>query len=192
MAAINNLAAPKQGVEQMTNSTLASGVSRRSFVTSSSAALMLTATAVIHPIEAWGLETKGLAPATVQTLIQASRDIYPHDRLADRFYALAVKDFDTETAADAKLKALFEDGVTKLDAAARVAHGVPYAQVGWEEDRVALLKKIETTPFFKTLRSGLVTGLYNQKELWPLFGYEGSSADKGGYIERGFDDLTWL
>jgi len=25
-----------------------------------------------------------------------------------------------------------------------------------------------------------------------LFGYEGSSADKGGYIERGFDDLTWL
>jgi len=46
--------------------------------------------------------------------------------------------------------------------------------------------------FFKTLRSGLVIGLYNQKELWPLFGYEGSSADKGGYIERGFDDLTWL
>jgi hypothetical protein len=25
-----------------------------------------------------------------------------------------------------------------------------------------------------------------------VFGYEGSSADKGGYIERGFDDLTWL
>jgi hypothetical protein len=180
------------GVEQMQDSKPAGAVSRRSFVKSSSAALILTATAVIHPIEAWGLEAKGLAPATVQTLIQASRDIYPHDRLADRFYALAVKDFDTKTAADPKLKALFEEGVAKLDAAGRAAHGVPYVQVGWEEERVALLKRIETTPFFKTLRSGLVTGLYNQKELWPLFGYEGSSADKGGYIDRGFDDLTWL
>jgi hypothetical protein len=180
------------GVAEMPDSKPADAVSRRSFVKSSSAALILTATAVIHPIEAWGLEAKGLAPAAVQTLIQASRDIYPHDHLADRFYALAVKDFDIKTAADPKLKALFEGGVAKLDAAARAAHGVPYVQVGWEEERVALLKRIETTPFFKALRSGLVTGLYNQKEIWPLFGYEGSSADKGGYIDRGFDDLTWL
>jgi hypothetical protein len=176
----------------MTESTPAGGVSRRSFVTSSSAALIVTATAVIHPIEAWGLEAKGLAPAALQTLIRASRDIYPHDRLADRFYAVAVKDFDTKAAADPKQKALLEEGIAKLDGAARAAHGVPYVQVGWEEERVALLKRIETTPLFKTLRSGLVTGLYNQKEVWPLFGYEGSSADKGGYIDRGFNDLTWL
>ena len=176
----------------MPDSKLIGGVSRRSFVKSSSGALILTATAVIHPIEAWGLESKGLAPPAVQTLIQASRDIYPHDRLADRFYALAVKDFDVKAVADPKVKALFEEGLAKLDAAARAAHGVPYVQVGLEEDRVALLTRIETTPFFKSLRSGLVTGLYNQKEIWPLFGYEGSSADKGGYIERGFNDLTWL
>jgi len=25
-----------------------------------------------------------------------------------------------------------------------------------------------------------------------MFGYEGASADKGGYIERGFDDIDWL
>jgi len=42
------------------------------------------------------------------------------------------------------------------------------------------------------VRSSLVVGLYNQKEVWPIFGYEGSSADKGGYIERGFSDITWL
>ena len=69
---------------------------------------------------------------------------------------------------------------------------MPYVEVGWEEDRVALLKQIEATTFFRKLRAGLVTGLYNQKEIWPLFGYEGSSADKGGYIHRGFNDLTWL
>ena len=165
------------------------GLSRRSFLSS---ALVLTATAVIHPIEAWGLEPKSLSPAAMQTLIQASRDIYPHDRLADRFYAVAVKEFDTKAAADPKLKALLEEGVVKLDVEARDAYKVPYAEIGWEEERVAVLKRIEATPFFKTLRSGLVTGLYNQKEIWPLFGYEGSSADKGGYIDRGFNDLKWL
>jgi hypothetical protein len=24
------------------------------------------------------------------------------------------------------------------------------------------------------------------------FGYEGASADKGGYIDRGFNDIDWL
>ena len=174
----------------MLESKLKVGLSRRSFL--ASGALVLTATAVIHPIEAWGLEPKSLSPAATQTLIQASRDIYPHDRLADRFYAVAVKEFDTKAAADPKLKALLEEGVAKLDAEARDAYKVPYAEVGWEEERTAVLKRIESTPFFKTLRSGLVTGLYNQKEIWPFFGYEGSSADKGGYIERGFNDLKWL
>jgi hypothetical protein len=42
------------------------------------------------------------------------------------------------------------------------------------------------------MRGSLVTALYNQKELWPKLGYEGSSFDKGGYIERGFNDIDWL
>jgi hypothetical protein len=28
--------------------------------------------------------------------------------------------------------------------------------------------------------------------VWPLFGYEGSSLEYGGYLERGFDDIGWL
>ncbi len=168
-------------------------LSRRGFVkAASAAAFVLTATAVIYPIEAWGIETQGLTPATMQTLIQAARDIYPHDKLADRFYAVAVKAYDTKSAADPKLKTLMEEGVAKLNAAAKKSHGSAYIAVGWEEDRVALLRQIETTAFFAKLRSGLVTGLYNQPEIWPTFGYEGSSADKGGYIERGFNDITWI
>ena len=27
---------------------------------------------------------------------------------------------------------------------------------------------------------------------WPRFGYEGSSAEHGGYINRGFADIDWL
>ena len=47
-------------------------------------------------------------------------------------------------------------------------------------------------PFVAVSGGGLVTGLYNQKEVWPLFGYEGESYSKGGYIDRGFDDIAWL
>jgi hypothetical protein len=42
------------------------------------------------------------------------------------------------------------------------------------------------------VRGNLVTGIYNNKEVWPLFGYEGESASKGGYINRGFNDVAWL
>ena len=61
-----------------------------------------------------------------------------------------------------------------------------------EADRVALLKASEATPFFQKVRGNLVTGLYNNKEVWPIFGYEGESASKGGYINRGFNDIDWL
>jgi hypothetical protein len=177
----------------MTDGIAPDGLSRRAFVkAASAAAFVLTASAVIDPIEAWGLETKTLPPATMQTLIQMARDVYPHDRLADKYYAIAMKDYDSLSATDAKLRAMVETGVTQLNQAAVKAHKVPYVQVGWEEERVALLRGIEGTPFFKKVRSGLVTALYNQQEIWPLFGYEGSSADKGGYINRGFNDLTWL
>ncbi|TIW51355.1 MAG: gluconate 2-dehydrogenase subunit 3 family protein, partial [Mesorhizobium sp.] len=54
------------------------------------------------------------------------------------------------------------------------------------------LKDIESSPFFQTVRSGLVVSLYNQKDVWPIFGYEGESFSKGGYIERGFNDIEWL
>ena len=38
------------------------------------------------------------------------------------------------------------------------------------------------------MRGGLVVGLYNNKEVWPLFGYKGESFSKGGYIDRGFNE----
>jgi hypothetical protein len=37
-----------------------------------------------------------------------------------------------------------------------------------------------------------VSGLYSQPDVWPYFGYEGPSNDKGGYLHRGFDDIDWL
>jgi hypothetical protein len=93
---------------------------------------------------------------------------------------------------DPGVKTLIEDGITGLNSLAQAKHKAPYAAVAWEADRVALLRQIQDGTFFQTVRGGLVTGLYNNPEVWPRFGYEGSSADKGGYIERGFSDINWL
>ncbi len=103
-----------------------------------------------------------------------------------------MKSYDDKAATDSKLKSLVETGVAELNRLAKEKHRVPYAAVGWERDRVNLLRAIQSGPFFKKVRGDLVVSLYNQKEVWPLFGYEGSSAEKGGYIARGFNDIAWL
>jgi len=168
-------------------------LSRRSLLkNATAAAFMISAGAIINPLEAWGLEVNTLKPETMQTLIQMARDIYPHDRLADRFYAIALKEYDTKSASDAGLKSLVEDGVAKLDQLAKDKHGTRYVDLGWEAQRVAILREIEKDPFFQKVRGGLVVSLYNQKEVWPVFGYQGEAAIHGGYLHRGFDDIDWL
>ncbi len=142
--------------------------------------------------DAWAEDATALTPATLKTLVKVARDIYPHDFLGDSYYITAIKPWDGKAAKDPAVKALINDGVARLDQDANDRHKMPYIQVPWENDRVALLQRIEQTAFFQKIRGDLVVSLYNQKELWPKFGYEGSSAEHGGYIKRGFADIDWL
>ena len=142
--------------------------------------------------DAWADDAAALTPATLKTLVKVARDIYPHDFLGDSYYITAIKPWDGKAAKDPAIKAMLEDGVRRLDQDAQDRHKMAYAQVPWEADRVVLLQGIEATDFFKSVRSDLVVSLYNQEELWPKFGYEGSSAEHGGYIKRGFNDIDWL
>jgi hypothetical protein len=100
--------------------------------------------------------------------------------------------YDAKAGSDAAFKKLIETGVAELDAAAQKAHKSNYLLVAWEADRVALLQGIQHGPFFQKVRGDLIVSLYNNPDVWPKFGYEGSSADKGGYIHRGFNDIDWL
>ena len=142
--------------------------------------------------DAWADDSTALTPAILKTLVKVARDIYPHDFLGDSYYITAIKPWDGKAAKDPATKSLISDGVARLDKEANDRHKMPYAQVAWENDRVALLQRIETTDFFQKVRGDLIVSLYNQKELWPKFGYEGSSAEHGGYIARGFADIDWL
>jgi len=136
---------------------------------------------------AWAMETSALKPETMATLVQMARDIYPHDRVGDEYYVIAVKGYDTAEAAPG-----IEEGIAALNAAAEAKGHTSYLGAGWERDRVDILRGMEDSPFFQQIRGGLVTGLYNQKAVWPIFGYEGASFEFGGYIDRGFNDINWL
>jgi hypothetical protein len=42
------------------------------------------------------------------------------------------------------------------------------------------------------VRAQCITSLYNNDMAFAHFGYEGEAFSKGGYVHRGFNDLTWL
>lgn len=166
------------------------GLTRRALLARAAAAGALAIAGpgfIAAPDAAWAVEVNAISEHEMATLLQMARDIYPHDKVGDRYYAIAVKSYDSE-----EQKAVVREGIALLDAAAKEAGFENYLAAGWEDDRVAILRGIQDQPFFQAVRGGLVTGLYNQKEIWPIFGYEGESFSQGGYIARGFDDIDWL
>ena len=75
---------------------------------------------------------------------------------------------------------MIEAGIAALDAAARGAgpRELSRRRLGGRP-RGDPARRSSGSEFFQTIRGGLVTGLYNQKEVWPLFGYEGESFSPG-------------
>lgn len=175
----------------------ATRLSRRRFLAASGmtaigTVALSTGAVLIDPRGAWAMTVQALKPETAATLIQMARDIYPHDHLADTYYARAVEPYDVQAAADEAVRTMIEDGVAALDAKAVELHGAPYVETSAEGARVEVLTAVSEGDFFKKVRSDMITALYNQPEVWPKFGYEGPSAPEGGYLYRGFDDIDWL
>jgi hypothetical protein len=169
-------------------------ISRRSVLKTSGAvaAAAAVAPAGVMTGAAFAAAPVALSSDSFATLVKMARDIYPHDKVADSYYAAVISSADAAAKDDAALKTMLEEGVADLDRRARAAKNSAYAAIAEESDRVSILKEIETTPFFQKIRGDLIVGLYNNKELWPAFGYEGESASKGGYLSRGFNDIDWL
>jgi hypothetical protein len=92
----------------------------------------------------------------------------------------------TETAhEDPGIERTIEDGVSALNG------GRPFADLPADE-QLETLKAIEGSDFFELVRSTAVVEVYSDQRTWQLVGYEGPSFDKGGYLDRGFNDLDWL
>lgn len=176
------------------------GMDRRNFLGRSSVGVIAasliatvpTGAAVAAPSRAVTQTFKGLGGAVGATLLRLARDIYPHDKLPDRHYLSVIGPYDGRAAGDPAFKSLIVQGVNRLDAVAVKRFGKPYAQLASETERTLLLYDIQESSFFQTVRVDLINQLYNDKSLWPAFGYQGSSYQMGGYLHRGFNDINWL
>lgn len=134
----------------------------------------------------WAKEMKALDEAGARVLLRMTRQLYPHDALGDIYYAQVVEAIDAKAAGDPELLRLIKDGVAELDQ----AMGVPWLELS-DGYQVEVLERLETGPFFQTVRGTTVVALYDNPLVWPNFGYQGSSVEHGGYILRGFQDAGW-
>ena len=143
--------------------------------------------AALAPSNAWALELKKLSTAEGQTLMAMGRTLYPHKKLPDAVYALLAKDLDGKAAGDAGAAKMLQDGIAWLNKSA----GGDFAK-GSEKQREEIVRGMEGTAFFGTVRGQCITSLYDNDMAYAVFGYPGSAWEKGGYITRGFQDLKWL
>lgn len=127
------------------------------------------------------------SPASRKLLRDIARAMYPHPSFPDGPYEEAVGVIVAAADQDVRLRAQLEQGLRDVDAVG----AAPFSELD-DDARLAVLRRIEGTAFFEHVRSRLVTGLYDQKAVWDLLGYEGPCTDENGYLDRGFDDLDWL
>jgi hypothetical protein len=145
-----------------------------------------SAIAALAPARGWALELEAFDAGQGATLMALTRHIFPHDTLDDAVYALVVKDLDA-AAADEEIATLLGDGIAGLDAAV----GGDWLAAPAER-QLEVVEVIAGGPFFRKIHGTAVVSLYNNELAFAHFGYEGSAFEKGGYLHRGFDDLTWL
>jgi len=146
-----------------------------------------TLLATLAPSSAWALELKKLSTAEGQTLMAMGRTLYPHKKLPDAVYALLAKDLDGKAAGDAGAAKMLQDGIAWLNKSA----GGDFAKAS-DKQRDDIVRGLEGTAFFGTVRGQCITSLYDNDMAYAVFGYPGSAWEKGGYITRGFQDLKWL
>jgi hypothetical protein len=139
--------------------------------------------ALIAPGRAWAVDLTAFTSSEAATLMAVARTIAPHDKLDDAAYALVVQAVDSDATKDGNIRKVFREGLGRL--------GANFTKAA-ETDRVAALKKVESSEFFQTMRLKTLQVLYATPMAYAYFGYEGEAFSKGGYVQRGFNDLRWL
>jgi hypothetical protein len=129
------------------------------------------------------LEFKSIDHRQARLLLCITRTLFPHDFLPDAQYLKIV------TALDVKAGAAQDTGI--MIKSSLGAFPSDFAAMT-EVTRADYLRSIEQSPLFQLVYKETLRGLYGDPYVATLFGYEGSSVEHGGYLQRGFDDISWL
>jgi hypothetical protein len=127
-------------------------------------------------------QTSQLSNAEALQMLAVARALFPHEMLSDRYYWSIVSSVD-DAASDPATASLVKEGLAAL--------GAGFIQLDPATQEQALTAD-EGSGFFTFVHAQTVNGLYSNPEIWPLFGFEGSSVEHGGYLNRGFDEIDWL
>ena len=122
-----------------------------------------------------------------RTLVRMLKVMFPHDSFPEGPYERTAQRVLEDAEANPRSLAQLCQGLHDLDR----LREVPFVQL---DKAVALtvLRGVQDAPFFVHVLGIASVKLYDDREVWDLLGYEGPSFDKGGYLERGFNDLDWL
>jgi len=122
-----------------------------------------------------------------QTLEKLAYRLFPYAELPAGIYQEIAVTLAAHASTDARLARDLEAGIAKLDAGSIT----PWLKRP-ETQQLVGIERIAGTPFFRLVRRTTIEHLYRNKDVWELIGYEGSSIEFGGYVDRGFDDIAWL
>jgi hypothetical protein len=165
---------------------------RRRFLQSTALATIGAAAAGLGAVlldarSAWAASMSTLSQHQATTLLVMARHLFPHDQLGDMYYAAGVEALDADAGKDSGLAQLLADGVRKMDGAT----GLRFLDLS-AGNQLKVVEGMEGSSFFGTVRGATLATLYTNDVVARQFGFEGSSVEHGGYINRGFNDLGWL
>lgn len=160
---------------------------------SATSKLMLTgSTGFLHLTPASAADNNALDTNSIKLLFHIVKKMYPHEKLNDIHYHGVVVKLLEESASDENSRQIIQAGISSLnDSAAKNMVKSTWADSPHEEQMEAL-EKISDTEFFSKLKQTTITTLYDNHQVWEIFGYEGEAFSQGGYLFRGFNDLDWL
>jgi hypothetical protein len=120
--------------------------------------------------------------ADLDLLASVAYDILPYTELPAESYVMAAQ----------QILDLNDETVTAGLATLRDAsHNTPWKDVA-ESERIAILVSLQDSAFFGLVRATSLQVLLRDPATFAIVGYGGSTTQYGGYINRGFDDISWL
>lgn len=122
-------------------------------------------------------DERGLLEAVAFTL-------FPHTSLDKSKYAAVSTALQAALSADAAKLEKMRETMNSLKTGGFMTAS--------QSARESQLSAVEKSDFFGVVYGTTLNTLYADKEVWTQFGYEGSSVEHGGYVDRGFNNISWL
>ena len=156
-----------------------SGLTRRAAL---AAIAQLAAAASLAGCSMGSDDTASSGGNDVETLASVAYDLFPYDNLEPAVYVKAAE------AIIATGDPMVADGLKQLSGKVNAKRWKDVPEAG----RIAALTSLQDSDFFALIRSTSANVLYNNPAVWEIVGYGGPALEKGGYINRGFNDVSWL